>query len=159
MHLTGSASVNEDPASAPKSPDRTDVPNETALRVLLVEDSPLIRERLAESIADPGRIEIVGQADSEQAAIGMLSAAPWDAMVLDLQLRHGTGLGVLRALISRRPPNTKVIVLTNYAFPQYRAKSMALGADYFFDKARARKSTRLNSSHPSISYAVFCLKK
>ena len=66
----------------------------------------------------------------------MLNAAPWDAMVLDLQLRHGTGLGVLRALISRRPPNTKVIVLTNYAFPQYRAKSMALGADYFFDKAR-----------------------
>jgi DNA-binding NarL/FixJ family response regulator len=105
------------------------------LRVLLIEDSPLIRERLAESIADPGRIEIVGQAESEQAAIGMLGAAPWDVMVLDLQLRHGTGLGVLRALISRRPPNVKVIVLTNYAFPQYRAKSLALGADHFFDKA------------------------
>lgn len=105
------------------------------LRVLLIEDSPLIRERLAESIADPGRIEIIGQAESEQAAIGMLGAAPWDVMVLDLQLRHGTGLGVLRALISRRPPNVKVIVLTNYAFPQYRAKSLALGADHFFDKA------------------------
>src|SRR5690348_18190214 len=26
-------------------------------------------------------------------------------------------------------------------------------------KLRDRKSTRLNSSHPSISYAVFCLKK
>src|SRR5580704_19061656 len=26
-------------------------------------------------------------------------------------------------------------------------------------KPRDRKSTRLNSSHPSISYAVFCLKK
>src|SRR5690348_18401796 len=26
-------------------------------------------------------------------------------------------------------------------------------------KRRDRKSTRLNSSHPSISYAVFCLKK
>ena len=135
MRLSGT-SVGEDPARAGVSLDRTDVDNESALRVLLVEDSPLIRERLAESIAEPGRIEIVGQADSEQAAIGMLSAAPWDAMVLDLQLRHGTGLGVLRALISRRPPNTKVIVLTNYAFPQYRAKSMALGADFFFDKAR-----------------------
>ncbi len=109
---------------------------DSPLRVLLVEDSPLIRERLAESIAEPGCIEVVGQADSEQAAIGMLAAAPWDAMVLDLQLRHGTGLGVLRALISRRPPDVKVIVLTNYAFPQYRAKSLALGADYFFDKAR-----------------------
>src|SRR6266487_2971293 len=27
------------------------------------------------------------------------------------------------------------------------------------DSAVDRKSTRLNSSHPSISYAVFCLKK
>ena len=35
-----------------------------------------------------------------------------------------------------RPPNTKVIVFTNYAFPQYRERSLALGADFFFDKAR-----------------------
>src|SRR5690348_17969129 len=28
-----------------------------------------------------------------------------------------------------------------------------------FPTLRDRKSTRLNSSHPSISYAVFCLKK
>jgi DNA-binding NarL/FixJ family response regulator len=75
------------------------------LRVLLIEDSPLIRERLAESLATPGRVEIIGQADSEQAAIGLLSAAPWDVMVLDLELRHGTGLGVLGALTSRRPAN------------------------------------------------------
>src|SRR5207245_9641398 len=32
-------------------------------------------------------------------------------------------------------------------------------ADESSTKARDRKSTRLNSSHGSISYAVFCLKK
>ena len=57
-------------------------------------------------------------------------------LVLDLQLKRGTGLAVLRSLIPQRPPGSKVIVLTNYAFPQYRAKSLALGADFFFDKAR-----------------------
>src|SRR5438876_10078589 len=31
--------------------------------------------------------------------------------------------------------------------------------DFVADQRRDRKSTRLNSSHPSISYAVFCLKK
>src|SRR5881227_4001635 len=112
------------------------VNNVTPLRVLLIEDSPLIRERLFESLVDPGRIEIVGEADTEEAAISLLSAAPWDVLVLDLQLKHGTGLGVLRSLISHRAPDAKVIVLTNYAFPQYRAKSFALGADFFFDKAR-----------------------
>lgn len=114
----------------------TEEPSVHPLRVLLVEDSPLIRERLAESLATPDQIEIAGQADTEQAAIALMSAAAWDVMVLDLQLKQGTGLGVLRALASRRPPNTTIIVLTNYAFPQYRAKSLALGADHFFDKAR-----------------------
>ena len=106
------------------------------LRILLVEDSPLIRERLAETLMEPGRVEIVGEADSEAAAIALVQQPTWDVLVLDLQLKSGTGLGVLRALKAARPPETRVIVLTNYAFPQYRAKSLAMGADYFFDKAR-----------------------
>jgi len=85
---------------------------------------------------DPGRVEIVGEADSEAAAIALMQQATWDVLVLDLQLKSGTGLGVLRALKAVRRPETRVIVLTNYAFPQYRAKSLAMGADHFFDKAR-----------------------
>src|SRR5690348_17594608 len=38
-----------------------------------------------------------------------------------------------------------------------RNVGVAVKDDDVFD--RDRKSTRLNSSHPSISYAVFCLKK
>src|SRR5690348_18425795 len=34
-----------------------------------------------------------------------------------------------------------------------------LGYDRAVNPLEDRKSTRLNSSHPSISYAVFCLKK
>ncbi len=106
------------------------------LRILLVEDSPYIRERLIDLLAEPGRIEIVGQADTEEAAVARVRDTSWDVLVLDLQLKRGTGLGVLRALAPSRRADTKVIVLTNYAFPQYREKSFALGADYFFDKAR-----------------------
>src|SRR5690348_17469903 len=39
------------------------------------------------------------------------------------------------------------------AYTGARASEQLAGTD------RDRKSTRLNSSHPSISYAVFCLKK
>src|SRR5947209_9351914 len=34
-----------------------------------------------------------------------------------------------------------------------------LGEDHATDERTDRKSTRLNSSHANISYAVFCLKK
>src|SRR5258707_11623415 len=48
-----------------------------------------------------------------------------------------------------------IVVLAGF-IGQSRAPR-ALGTAY--EKERDRKSTRLNSSHANISYAVFCLKK
>jgi len=113
------------------------------LRVFLVEDSRIIRERLAEALSSPGRIEVVGHAEGETAALEALRAAPWDALVLDLQLKQGSGFGVLKALREvGRPAGAKVIVLTSYPFALYRAKSEQLGADYFFDKSREYERVR-----------------
>lgn len=109
----------------------------TSLRVVIVEDSALIRARLSESLAEIPNLTIVDQVENEASAVAVLRGRQWDAVVLDLQLKQGTGLGVLKALAQgARPDNAKVIVFTNYAFPQYRDRSLALGADYFFDKAR-----------------------
>ncbi len=109
----------------------------SGLRVVIVEDSARIRARLAETLDEIPNLTIVGQVENEAAAIAMLRETGWDAVVLDLQLKQGTGLGVLKALAQGvRPPNATVIVFTNFAFPQYRERSLALGADYFFDKAR-----------------------
>jgi len=111
--------------------------DEPKLRVMLVEDSAMIRARLAESLAEIPNIEIVGQADTEAEAMSMLGAGGWDAVILDLQLKQGTGIGVLKKLRQgTRPARTKIIVFTNYAFPQYRDRSLSFGADFFFDKSR-----------------------
>ena len=108
------------------------------LKVFLVEDSTLIRERLAEALSSSGRVEIVGHADDQSSAIAALREAPCDAVVLDLDLKQGNGLEVLKSLRAgkgvRTPP--VVIVFTNYVDPHYRAQSMRLGANFFFDKAR-----------------------
>ena len=106
------------------------------LRVVLIEDAPSCCERLSEARRATGHIKVVGQADSERGAVAALANGEWDAVILDLQLKQGTGLGVLKALAPVRPAGAKVIVLTNYAIPQYRDRSLALGADYFFDKSR-----------------------
>ena len=106
------------------------------LRVFLVEDNPLIRERLIESLTSTGRIDVVGYAEGEREAVDALAGGRWDAVLLDLQLKQGNGLGVLRAIGPSRPHGAKILVLTTYAIPQYRDRSLALGADAFFDKSR-----------------------
>jgi len=111
--------------------------DESKLRVVIVEDSAMIRMRLAEALAEIGNVEIIGYAESETGAVELLRNETWDAAILDLQLRSGTGLGVLKVIANDRwSPHAKIIVFTNYAFPQYRERSLRLGADYFFDKAR-----------------------
>lgn len=108
-----------------------------SLRVFLVEDSASIRERLMETISSLEQVEVVGYAQTEAGAIQALQGTTVDAVVLDLQLKEGHGLNVLRAL--RAPsdrPRVTVLVLTNFTSPQYRSRSMEMGADYFFDKAR-----------------------
>jgi two-component system, OmpR family, response regulator len=69
--------------------------------------------------------------------VRMVAQERWDVLILDLQLRVGTGLGVLKAMQGLLGQDDRVaMVFTNYGFRQYRERTMALGADYFFDKAR-----------------------
>ena len=140
--------------AAQRSP--SDAPGK--LRVVIVEDSAIIRARLAESLGEIPNVEIVAQAETESDALAFMRGANWDVAVLDLQLKLGTGLGLLKSLAQgSRPPNTRIIVFTNYAFPQYRDRSLLLGADYFFDKAREFHRVRevvnaLAGGDPSVSH-------
>ena len=107
------------------------------LRVVIVEDSSLIRGHLEEAFREIENVSVAGHAETESAAVALLGQGKWDLLILDLQLKKGTGLGVLQALHNTvKHAHGKVAVFTNFALPQYRARSLALGADYFFDKAR-----------------------
>jgi two-component system OmpR family response regulator len=99
--------------------------------VLLVEDSPRIAERLRELLEQEG-LRVVATVEDEPAAVRALREIPIDLLILDLQLKTGTGFGVLESLGARRPPT---IVVTNYALPQYRERASQLGVEYFLDKA------------------------
>ena len=113
------------------------------LRVGLVDDSERIRARLAEMLGEIANVEIAFAADSEGEAVRLIAEEPWDVLILDLQLRVGTGLGVLKAMqgILTHQGHT-AIVLTNYGFRQYRERALGLGASHFFDKARDLEAMR-----------------
>jgi DNA-binding NarL/FixJ family response regulator len=104
------------------------------MKVFLVEDAPLLRERLmALIVAIPGA-SVVGHASGAQEAVkGILAALP-DAVVLDIHLAEGNGFDVLRAL-GRAQVRLPVFVLTNYPSEAYRQTAARLGARGFFDKS------------------------
>src|SRR6266480_7276952 len=64
-------------------------------------------------------------------------------------------------LMIRRPPRSTLFPYTTLFRPRslHHAAAGRAGALFRGVHQRDRKSTRLNSSHMSISYAVFCLKK
>ncbi len=104
------------------------------LNVLLVEDSPVLVERLAELLLSCPGVVLSAIVDNETQAIAAIRSGAIDAVILDLHLRQGTGFGVLRATrLLTHPP--AVVVLTNYDLVEYRDAATALGAHAFLDKA------------------------
>jgi two-component system, OmpR family, response regulator len=105
------------------------------LRVLLVEDSPVICGLITEIINDVPGVKVAESVGSEREAIEAVGRLDVDVVILDLQLRKGTGFGVLRA-VSGLPRKPIVVVLTNFALGTYRETALALGARDFLDKSR-----------------------
>jgi len=104
-------------------------------RVLLVEDSRLLSERLLELIAAEDGVSAVGAVTTESEAIDAVRDLHPDAVILDLRLREGTGFGVMR-FINTLSDKPEVVIITNYALPQYRQQAQRLGARYFLDKTQ-----------------------
>ena len=105
-------------------------------RLLLIEDSALLRERLTALLTVPGLMQVAASADTEGAAVAHIHAGHFDVMIVDVELREGSGINVIRAargLLGDRP-RPLIIVLTNYSLPAVRERCMAAGADYFLDK-------------------------
>lgn len=105
------------------------------MKILLVDHSLVIRDRLCRIIAALPAILAVAQADSEVSARQQVLDCPPALVVIDPCLRSGNGFSLIAQLKSVQPAAT-VMVLTNMVFPEYRAKCMELGADYFFDKSK-----------------------
>ena len=103
------------------------------VKVFLADDSPLIRARIAAMLGAPS-MTIVGQAETPQGCIDGIQATRPDVVVLDVQLRGGQGLDVLRA-IHPAEPGIAFVVFSNNAGPAYRKRYLRAGAIVFLDKS------------------------
>jgi DNA-binding NarL/FixJ family response regulator len=107
-----------------------------ALKTFIVEDSQVIRENLIATLEELVPVEVIGTAEDEKTAVQWLTAQtrPVDLVIIDIFLKSGSGLGVLRAAHDLPYPQT-LVVLSNYATEDIRRKCLELGADRVFDKS------------------------
>jgi len=107
------------------------------LKVFLIEDSELLQELLSDMLNELEGIDFCGCADGEAEALRRLAENPVDLVIIDIELKQGSGIGVLDALQtdSDRYGNPRKAVLTNYAHATMRQRCEHFGMDAFFDKS------------------------
>ncbi|MGC1388028.1 MAG: response regulator [Steroidobacteraceae bacterium] len=107
-------------------------------RILLIEDSPLVQIRLKDLLESPGEYRVSAIVDSAPGARAVIEAEVFEVLIVDVQLKQGTGIEVVKYARSRYGKGQRplIIVLTNYGMPTVEARCREAGADHFLDKIR-----------------------
>ncbi len=106
------------------------------MRILVVEDSALIRRRLLDTLSQLGGFDVLGYAESAEEAVEAIARLHPEIVITDIRLKAGNGIDVVRHLRTHPyDPKPRIYVLTNYAYPEYRRECSLIGADDFFDKS------------------------
>ena len=104
------------------------------MKVLIVDDSAIIRVRLAELLTEVEGIEIIAQADNAYEAVDLVRELEPDVAIVDLRMPKRSGMDLIED-VKKIPQPPKIIMLTNFPTPENREKCLSHGADYFFDKS------------------------
>jgi DNA-binding NarL/FixJ family response regulator len=103
------------------------------VRVLLVDDDPMVLQLLRARLDRAEGIELVGSARSGAAALRLVKTRHPDVVVLDLAMPRMDGLEIARRLHDAFP-RVRVVILTGYASPEAEGLLRALGARAFLPK-------------------------
>jgi len=112
--------------------------NPLPLRVLLVEDSIELQAMLQAMLGEIPSVEVIASVESEKDALAVMRDDHTDLAIVDLELRSGTGLGVLKNLHDSLDGNdgrVGVVIFSNYSNLVIRHRCLNLGARAFFDKS------------------------
>ena len=107
------------------------------MRLLLIEDSELLQDRVLESLAELAPNVLPHTAQTQDDAIQLLRQHQYDLVIADIELAQGNGLDVIRYARTHLPPNHSpvFVVLSNHTYFHYRKIAQQLGVQHFFDKS------------------------
>lgn len=108
----------------------------SALRIFLVEDSAEVRRLIVESLEDIPGIVWVGFSDSESDALDQLLTLACDVLIVDIELKVGNGMSLLRKLAKANAQSDSVkIIFSNNVCDAYRRAGQQYGVQHFLDKS------------------------
>lgn len=102
------------------------------MNVFIAEYSGVLCNRLQGALSGIPGIKVVGHAVTESAAIERIDALLPDAVILNIGMQSGAGMGVLKN-VKKHHPEIKVLMIANYTEETYIDHCLCAGADYFFD--------------------------
>ncbi|MFL6333519.1 MAG: response regulator [Pyrinomonadaceae bacterium] len=105
------------------------------IRVLIVDDHPVVRRGLREILADERNIEVSETADPHE-ALGMIREQSWSLIVLDIDLPGKGGLELLKD-VRRERPRLPVLILSVYPEEQFALRTLRAGASGYLSKDSA----------------------
>jgi DNA-binding NarL/FixJ family response regulator len=112
--------------------------NKQRVRVLCVDDHPIVREGLTSIVALQPDMEIVGAAESGADALRIFQETHPDVTLIDLRLRDTTGFDLIRAILSLSP-DARTIVLTSFEGDADIERALAAGAKGYVVKGMVRE--------------------
>lgn len=108
------------------------------LKIVTVDDSPIVSGRLQSILNEIEEVEFIGNARNITTALALIDQKRPDVVFLDIHLEEdmpeANGIDLLVILRKKYLP-MKILMLTNLTGFHYRNACMAFGADYFFDKS------------------------
>ncbi|WP_438479169.1 response regulator [Oleiharenicola lentus] len=102
-------------------------------RVFIVDDHTLVREWLVTLLQQEPDLEVCGQADAAPPALAAMTASPPDLAVIDLSLKNGSGLDLIKDL-RLQCPDTLVVVLSMHEEIYYVERALRAGARGYVTK-------------------------
>jgi DNA-binding NarL/FixJ family response regulator len=109
------------------------------LRILIVDDHPIVRQGLRQTLADAAQIGEIVEAATPQEALDLVRQREWEAVILDIGLPGRGGLDVLKD-IKREVPKLPVLILSMHSEGQYAVRALRAGAAGYLTKEAAPKN-------------------
>ena len=109
------------------------------LRILIVDDHPIVRQGLRQTLTDAAEIGEIAEAGTPQEALDLVRLGKWDAVILDIGLPGRGGLEVLKD-IKREVPKLPVLILSMHAEDQYAVRTVRAGAAGYLTKGAATEN-------------------